>query len=363
MAVGKRGIAVAGIGALALSMGITIPAGADEAYDVVASGLNNPRHLSIGTDGNLYVAESGTGGTILAGSNPENSEETVYFGRSGSVTRVNLSTGATTKVLTNLPSVAPEGGPGAIGPTDVEQQGTRFHVTIGLGADPAMRQANSQFALLGTFLDGMFVRGPQLKADLAAWEGLKDPDGDGPDSNPGGFAKQGSNYIVADAGGNSILRVLPNGKIETIAVLPSVPVPGFPPDFAMDPVPTSVVVGPDNAYYVSNLTGFPFPEGGANIWRVTPGQAPQKYASNLSGVTDLAWDGRDLYAVEIGLFSEVPNGALVQVVDNGTVLSNPVVVVDNLFAPYGVVVKDGTAYVTTGAVLPGGGQVIAVDLG
>jgi hypothetical protein len=36
-------------------------------------------------------------------------------------------------------------------------------------------------------------------------------------------------------------------------------------------VPTAVAVGPDGAYYVSELTGFPFSKGAARIWRVAPG--------------------------------------------------------------------------------------------
>jgi hypothetical protein len=36
-----------------------------------------------------------------------------------------------------------------------------------------------------------------------------------------------------------------------------------------------VVVGPDGAYYVSQLTGFPFPVGAANVYRVVPGSAPR----------------------------------------------------------------------------------------
>ena len=59
--------------------------------------------------------------------------------------------------------------------------------------------------------------------------------------------------------------------------------------------------GPDGAYYISQLTGFPFEKGDANIWRVVPGQAATVYASGLTNLTDLAFapDG-SLYATGIG---------------------------------------------------------------
>ena len=83
-----------------------------------------------------------------------------------------------------------------------------------------------------------------------------------------------------------------------------------------------MVQGPDGAYYISQLTGFPFEKGDANIWRVVPGQAPTVYASGLTNLTDLAFapDG-SLYAVEIstnGLL-EGPIGSLVKVTPGASV--------------------------------------------
>ncbi len=83
----------------------------------------------------------------------------------------------------------------------------------------------------------------------------------------------------------------------------------------MDAVPTAVVQGPDHDLYVSQLTGFPFPVGGANIYRVDKrGGEPEVYASDLTNVTDLAFDRHgNLYVVEIatnGLLSGDPTGAL-----------------------------------------------------
>nr|NLD39658.1 ScyD/ScyE family protein [Actinomycetales bacterium] len=356
----NRALAALGAGALILSAGAVLPAAADEsesAHTTVADGLNNPRHLSFGTDGKLYVAESGVGGDLALG---EGAEGELYFGFTGSVTRVNPSNGAQTRVLTGLPSAAAEDGGGASGPADVQQQGTRFHVSMGLGGPPEVRVGVPGAEWLGTFLTGTFSKGPKLEADLAEFEGVNDPDADGADSNPGGFVKDGSNYVIVDAGGNSLLRIRPNGSIQTIAVFPSVAKPEVAPGFMMDPVPTSVTKGPDGAYYVSTLTGFPFPAGEAMIWRVVAGQAPQVYVSGLTTVTDLAWNGSDLYAVQLGLLTNDP-GSVVQVVDDGEVLGEPMVLA-SAFAPYGIAIGGGSAYVTTGSVLPGGGEVIRVAL-
>jgi hypothetical protein len=49
----------------ALSIGITGSATAQTShFDVIATGLDGPRGLHFGPDGNLYIAEAGTGGPM-----------------------------------------------------------------------------------------------------------------------------------------------------------------------------------------------------------------------------------------------------------------------------------------------------------
>ncbi len=135
---------------------------------------------------------------------------------------------------------------------------------------------------------------------------------------------------------------------------------GLPPgtQIPTDAVPTSVVQGPDGAYYVTQLTGFPFQKGDANIWRVVPGQAPTVYASGLTNLTDLAFaDDGSLYAVQIsveGLLNG-PIGALVRI-NPGS--SQHETIAGGLFAPYGVALRGDSAYVSTCTVCAGGGEVV-----
>jgi hypothetical protein len=44
----------------------------------------------------------------------------------------------------------------------------------------------------------------------------------------------------------------------------------MPAEIEAQPVTTSVAVGPDGAFYLSELKGFPAPLGRSQIWRIEP---------------------------------------------------------------------------------------------
>jgi hypothetical protein len=103
-------------------------------------------------------------------------------------------------------------------------------------------------------------------ADTAAFEEETDPAGDGTDegSNPFDLAGLGGHRaLIADAAGNSLLVADQQGRLDWVA--------SFPTQGGIQPVPTSVVIGPDGAYYVGELTGGPFPTGISRVWRIAPG--------------------------------------------------------------------------------------------
>ena len=340
---------------------------------VIASGLNNPRQLSFGPDGSLYVAEAGSGGSGPCFTGGEGS--TVCYGTSGSITRISPR-GKQSRVLTRLPSIGNKGTPGnlqdpaggeSIGAADVKVIGNgKLAVLFGLGTDPANRAglpASGQ--RLGTLaaVDVKSGRSRQI-ADIAGFEARRNPIHN-PDSDPAGMLEVHGRYQVADAGGNDVVKVARNGKVRLLAVLVDGPPVPAPPDgslVAPQSVPTSVAIGPDGATYVSQLTGFPFPKGGANIYRIGRDGKPRVYASGLTNVTDLAWSGHTLYAVQLstnGLLTG-PMGSLVKISHRG---ATPQVVVDNLFAPYGIAIRGHYAYLTTGSVVPSVGQVMRIPLG
>jgi hypothetical protein len=240
----------------------------------------------------------------------------------------------------------------------------RIAFTVGLGTDPANRRNLPKTGrVLGTLMAANLRTGDRhVLADLARHEASTNPVDD-PDSDPTGLARLGDRFVTTDSGGNTLVSARASGGTHTMAVFPDTPLgSGF-----YQAVPTDVVRGPDGALYVTQLTGFPFLKGAANIYRVVPGHAPTIYASNLTNVTSLAFapDGT-LYAVQIsdeGLASGGPPiGSLLRVARDGSGQTTAAVA-SGLFAPYGVAIRQGSAYVSVCSVCAIGGQVIKIPLG
>lgn len=354
--------------AAALAPALTAHAAPAASSRVVASGLDNPRQLTIGAGGAVYVAEAGLGGVsefCIPSAEPPFDDQ--CLGATGAVTKIHR--GTQERVLSGLPSIADKSGEGAQGPADVAVVGNHIAVLFGLGGPPDSRaDLGPDGAMMGTVAAGK-IGGPlTVVADPVAYEAEHNPHDFQLDTNPGGLLAVGRSgtYLVTDAGGNDLISV---GKREaTLAVFAdrTALAPDFlemPPEtmIPMQSVPTDVVKGPDGALYVSELTGFPFPEGAARVWRVVPGQEPTVYATGLTNVTALDWRGQTLYAVQLADegMSNGMVGSLRRVVPGST--EHPVVA-GGLFAPYGVAIHGNTAYVSTCSVCPFGGEVRAISL-
>jgi len=351
--------------------------------DVVASGLDSPRHLAFGSRGDLFVAEAGRGGSgpcFIGGEGP------ACMGATGAVTKVDRS-GHQSRIVEGLPSYAnTPGDMNAIGPHGVTVlDGNRVYVTSGGPTEPkdesgatisrdTLAEQNPAADLFGRLLKVERRGQTRNVADIWAFERDVNPDGGvgnpAIDSNPVDvlFDKKRDRFVVADAGGNAIDVVDKKGRVTALAVFPNrlVPNPFGGPDIPMQAVPTSVVMGPDGQYYVSQLTGFPFPIGGANIYRVNPRTgAVSVFSSGFTNIMDLAFGKNGtLYALEIdhdGLLGGSTDGGLFAVSRNGT-KRQIALAPGTLTMPGGIAVGKDGLYITNNSGSPGGGQVLRIHV-
>jgi hypothetical protein len=363
---------------LLLALGVMPPAAATTSVDVVASGLNSPRHLAFGSRGDLFVAEAGRGGSgpcFVGGEGP------ACMGATGAVTKIDRW-GRQSRIVKGLASYAnTPGDANAIGPHGITVLGAdRVLVTNGGPTEPkdASGSTISRDTLAGqnpvADLFGRLLRIKHHKvrkvADLWAFERDVNPDAavgnPAVDSNPVDVLFDRGRFVVADAGGNAIDVVDHKGRVRNLAVFANrlVPNPFGGPDIPMQAVPTSVVVGPDRQYYVSQLTGFPFPVGGANVFRVNPRTgAVTVVASGFTNIMDLAFGKNGtLYVLEIdhdGLLGGSADGGLFAVSRHGT-KRQIVLPPGTLTMPGGIAVGRDGLYVTNNAGSPGGGQVLRI---
>lgn len=327
------------------------PALAAPATTTVMSNLDNPRGLAFGPEGALYVVEAGRGGvgpcTVLRGL-------LRCYGATGALTR--LWRGEQQRVATGLPSYSDAAGE-VTGPHDVSFQGRGgAYVSVGFGADPALRAGfGPAGAAFGTLLHVVPSGHWEVVADVSAHESAENPAGGPVDSNPYGVLAGPGARFVTDAGANALLSIKSNGDITTVATFPS------RPQRFTDAVPTSVVRGPDGAYYVSELTGVPFANGAARIYRVVPGEQPTIYLQGFKTIIDIDFgiDG-SMYVLQhasSAVFFGGP-GQVIRVAPDGS----RSIVVNQLTRPTSLLVgPDGELYVTNQGISILTGEVLRID--
>ena len=344
-------------------------------WEIVVNALDNPRGLNFDAFGRLYIAEAGRGGDGECGPGPEG---TRCYGATGAITRWNARTGNVERIATGLPSLATENaGEFATGPHDIDIDPLGFaFVTIGFGGDPMTRE--TEFGPEGRRFAREILLLPRnnrlLVKDLGNFEAANNPTGDEIDSNPYGILARLGRQVMTDAGANDLLQVGIGGRTTVLATFPNrlvdapPTIPNLPPQIEMDAVPTTVAVGPGGDYFVGQLTGFPFPVGGANVYRVPArGGTPTVYASGFTNIIDIAF-GRDgsLYVLQItknGLLAAFGandwTGALIKVRRNGTRVE---LAEGALTAPGGIAIgPDGALYVTNNSIYPAIGEVLRIE--
>ena len=215
---------------------------------VIASGLDNPRGLSFGPDGNLYVLESGTGTSVNAPG--ADTAPVIPFipglvsergGYTGGISKINITTDdSVERIFTGLPSFR-EFNPAtnqdrviSIGPNGltISPDGSVF-VASGGGLAPETATALGSFGdgLKGVLkIDGLFGSDPANATVTAEFDALNYAATNGPDGATTLFNTESNlndittgsdgNLYAVDAARNVVYGLAPDGKmLESVTVL------------------------------------------------------------------------------------------------------------------------------------------------
>ena len=225
-------------------------------------------------------------------------------------------------------------------------------------------------------------------ADIAGYQAThpdpQDKDGNAIESNPYGLAAVGATVRghrcrqQRRAAGQR-RRPDPDPATIPLHMVSTCHLPDFPaPMLPAEAVPTSVAIGPDGAYYVGELTGFPFTPGASRIWRVdrgraarsaTPTPATAARSSRTASRPSPAWTSVGTAACTSSRWAKAgvrrnlqrrrsPRARWIRAQGRH---SNRAHSPGQLTAPGDVAVaRNGTVYVTNLSISPDAGQVIAV---
>ena len=376
---------------------------ADNPFQVVMSGLDNPYGLAFGPNGALYVAEAGTGGSTPAFVN--GNHEALNFGDTGAIAE--LLNGVQSTPISGLPSLATPGAPGSAtsapliaGSEATGLQGLTFangtlYGVFGLGGvlsqlttlegTPNIASNVSDLGDLVSFNLTPGAATPVTPLDnVAAYDTAGTYAANNPktptdvEANPYSVTTvPGGNFAVADAGGNVLLDVPTTGVLPSLlSVLPAVQNPEFNGGHGLggpfvQAVPTVVTNGPGGNLYIGEYNGFPFPKGYANVFSYNPTlKQTTTFATGFTTITGMVFGPNgDLYVLDQttngGVFipgvNDPGNAQLIQydpTTDTQTVLGT----LDASYVPTSITYGNDAIYIST---LGGGantGQVLRYSL-
>jgi hypothetical protein len=331
---------------------------------VFATGLNNPRGLTFGRDGNLYVAEAGTGGsrsTVGVCQQAPAPAGPYSGGMSARISKISPS-GVRTTFADHLPSdqMSPANGKLASGVAAVTFMGNTLYALLS-GAGCSHGLSGTANGVIRVKADGSWTTLADLSQFLAIHP-VANPDDDAePDGTWYGLVALGGALYATEPNHQQILRVTPAGAASRLIDFSTI-YPGL-----LNWHGPAALTAQGGKLYVGFLTSFPMVVGASNISQVSLDGKVRVVAAGLTAVLGLAFHNGQLYVLEMTTVAGLPGptwagqGQVVRVTAAGTaetVASGLTLPTAMAFGPDGALYVSNLGFGTA----PGAGQIVRITL-